>query len=403
MVESYDVVVAGGGPAGLSVAASTARSGHSVLVVEQNKEIGSPTRTTGGSFVVDMQAFSIPARLYHVVRRCRFVSPSQQAVFDYTDPAPFCVMDVRGVFQHLAERAIDAGVHLSMSTTAGKLTHGPDGLKSISIKSPAGGERHVRSRIVVDATGYRSALVRQVGVYEGARRHGVGSEYDLYAPHFDQNEAVLIVGSQIAPSGYAWFAPWGNKRVRAGVGIIHPDRAEHPDRYLDLLLSNAKLYGCNLTGAQPVEYHFGLIPSSGVAPQFTGDGILAVGDAAGQPSALLGEGIRWAIRAGELAGAVASRALLMNDVSGAVLGEYAKAWNSKYGRDLDLACRVNQRIAGYSDSQWDEKTLLLQRMTPHQFNQAIQSNFSPAWMMQFALANPRLITYGLRKVLLGSN
>ena len=50
--DSVDVLVAGGGPGGLAAAEAAARSGCSVLVLEAGKEIGSPTRTSGGSFIV---------------------------------------------------------------------------------------------------------------------------------------------------------------------------------------------------------------------------------------------------------------------------------------------------------------------------------------------------------------
>src|SRR5271170_2739038 len=100
-------IVAGGGPAGLSAAEVLARRGHSVLVLEQNHEIGSPIRTSGGSFIDEMDHLGIPAHLCHPISRVRFLSPNNAAVFDYAVPS-LCVIDVRGVFQHLAERAIAA-------------------------------------------------------------------------------------------------------------------------------------------------------------------------------------------------------------------------------------------------------------------------------------------------------
>src|SRR5271154_4993411 len=116
-MSDYEAIVAGGGPAGLSVAESIASRGRSVLVLEQNHEIGSPIRTSGGSFVSEMQAPGIPSQLYHPIHRVRFVAPHNAAVFDYDVPE-LCVMDVRGVFQYLAERAISAGAHLRLSTAA---------------------------------------------------------------------------------------------------------------------------------------------------------------------------------------------------------------------------------------------------------------------------------------------
>jgi len=76
-------------------------------------------------------------------------------------------------------------------------------------------------------------LLKQSGLDPGFQRFGVGSEYDMFAPHCDQSEAVLIVGGTVAPSGYAWVCPWGHGRVRVGVGVVHPDSSENPERYLD--------------------------------------------------------------------------------------------------------------------------------------------------------------------------
>ncbi|MEO8048812.1 MAG: hypothetical protein ABI833_00230 [Acidobacteriota bacterium] len=134
--------------------------------------------------------------------------------------------------------------------------------------------------------------------------------------HPDKSEAVLLVGSSLAPAGYAWVFPWGRHRVRVGVGIIHPDSDAKPDAYLDALISGAARYEVNLRGAQPLEHHSGLIPSECFARQFAGNGILGVGDAVGQASSLLGEGIRWAIQAGRMAGEVAAEAIAKDDLAG---------------------------------------------------------------------------------------
>src|SRR4029079_5528308 len=53
-MEAYDVVIAGGGPAGLAMAAPLAEAGLAVLVCERNAEIGLPVRTSGGSWPDDL-------------------------------------------------------------------------------------------------------------------------------------------------------------------------------------------------------------------------------------------------------------------------------------------------------------------------------------------------------------
>jgi digeranylgeranylglycerophospholipid reductase len=386
----YEAIVAGGGPAGLSVAEAIASRGRSVLVLEQNHEIGSPIRTSGGSFVSEMQALGIPSRLYHPIQRVRFISPNNSAVFDYDAPA-LCVMDVRAVFQYLAERAVAAGAHLRLGTAAMAPVMNGDAVTGVRTRTST-----LTARVLIDATGYRSSLLKQVDT-PGFRRFGVGAEYDLFAPHCDQTEAILVVGNHFAPSGYGWIFPWGRGRVRVGVGIIHPDSSGNPDVYLDRFTEALPRYGVNTTGAQAVERHSGLIPSERFAATFAGNGILAVGDAAGQASSLLGEGIRWAIRAGHMAGEVVAQALSQGDplqtLPRLALLPFEQKWRRQFGADLRLAHCINQRIARWEDRTWDERMEIVKMLTPEQFAEALKTNLTGSWLWRFLASHPKALAY----------
>jgi digeranylgeranylglycerophospholipid reductase len=380
---NYDAIIAGAGPAGLSAAEVLAKRGKSVVVLEQNHDIGSPVRTSGGSFIDELNSLGIPAQLYHPIYRVRLVSPNNGAAFDYTRPK-MCVIDVRGTFQFLAARAADAGAAIRLATQAIAPMIEGDSVKGVRTKTEA-----LTSRVVLDATGYRSALLKQAGLDPGIKRFGVGAEYDMYAPHCDETEAILFVGSEVAPAGYAWVFPWGRHRVRVGVGIIHPDSDGKPGDYLDRLVSGLSRYGVNLRGAQPIEHHTGLIPSECYAPQCTGNGIMGIGDAAGHASSLLGEGIRWAIHAGRMAGEVAAKALDKGDVSRNALHPFEQQWIKKYGKDLRLANKINQRIASWDDQKWDERMELVKRLTPDQFLEALKTNLTGTWLFRFLTSNPK--------------
>ena len=333
----FDAIIAGAGPAGLSAAATLAERGCSVLVLEQNHEIGSPIRTSGGTFIEEMQKLGIPERLYHPVSRIRFVSPKNEARFEYSIPR-LGVLDVRGAFQFLAEKAIGAGAQIRLCTRVTQPIVEDDFVRGVKLQTD-----ELRCRLVIDATGYRSALLKQAGLDPGFQRFGVGSEYDMYAPRCDQDEALLIVGSRFAPSGYGWILPWGRGRVRVGVGVIHPDSRENPDDYLDKLVAESGRLGVDLKGAQPVEHHTGLIPSERFVEKFAGDGILGIGDAVGNASSLVGEGIRWAIYAGRMAGEVAAPALAKSDVSRRAL---VQAVSSPADHIISACCSTRSRSSG---------------------------------------------------------
>ncbi len=377
-MNAMDAIIAGAGPAGLAAAETLARRGHSVMVLEQNHEIGSPIRTSGGSFIDELDALGIPSHLYHPISRVRFVSPNNAAAFEYSNPT-LCVIDVRGVFQFLAERAIAAGAQIRLASAATTPILDRGVVTGVRTR-----DAEFSCRVLIDATGYRSTLLKQAGLNPGFRRFGVGSEYDLVAPQWDQREAIVSVGREIAPSGYAWVFPWGRHRVRAGVGVIHPDSSAKPDEYLDRFVASLPA----LKDAQPVEHHTGLIPSERFAAAYAGDGILGAGDAAGHASSLLGEGIRWAIYAGRMAGEVAADALARGDTSSRALAEFEKRWRKRYGADLRLAHRLNKRIAGWDDRKWDQRLEIVKLLSPEQFAEALKTNLTGGWLWKFLAAHP---------------
>src|SRR5579885_871503 len=111
-----DVLIVGGGPAGLAAAETAAKQGARTIVLERQNEIGYPVHTSGGSWVSDMKALGIPEHLYHPVTNVTFVSPRREVPLFY-NPAVACVLDVRGVYQHLAGRAVAAGAILRVRHT----------------------------------------------------------------------------------------------------------------------------------------------------------------------------------------------------------------------------------------------------------------------------------------------
>jgi digeranylgeranylglycerophospholipid reductase len=177
--------------------------------------------------------------------------------------------------------------------------------------------------------------------------------------------------------------------VRVGVGIIHPDSKGKPEEYLDHLVASLHRFGVNLKGAQPIEHHFGLIPSECFAARYAGDGILGVGDAAGHASSLVGEGIRWAIHAGRMAGEVVADALDRGDVSRHSLAEFERNWDARFGRDLRLAHKINERMAKWNDHKWDERLEIIKLLTPDQFIEVLKTNLTGGWLLRFLASHPK--------------
>lgn len=374
-----DVVIAGGGPAGLCAARETAAAGLSTVIVDKGAAIGIPLRTSGGSWIDELVRLGVPPRFWVPIRRIRVIGPRAEARFDYREPR-MCVLDVRPFYQWLAERALDAGAQIRLETRADALIEKGRRAAGVRVRERSGRFEDLTAHVVVDATGYTSALARRAGLHGGFDAFGVGAEFDLHAPRFDAQEALLIIGRDFAPNGYAWAFPYGDGRVRLGVGVGRPHSDADPHAHLEAIRARVPALRA-LAGASPIECHVGLIPL--VPPRsvpLVRRGLVVAGDAAGQASSLVGEGIRYAMHAGTAAGAAIVTACQGRDVSDATLDAYPGAW-ARRERNLRFAHQVYRRIVDYDDDAWNREIEQLTRLSPDQFAQGLKGDFTLAWLL----------------------
>ena len=396
MTEECDVLIVGGGPAGLAAAEAAAKLNVRTVLLERQNEIGYPVHTSGGSWISDMKALAIPENLYHPITKVVFVSPHCEVPLHY-HPAVACVLDVRGVYQHLASRAIAAGATLRVRHTVDTTIVENDRIVGVIAKNHVSERISIRASVTVDASGFSRHVGARTGMGKAFHRYGYGAEYDLYAPNYPQDELLLIMGSKYAPRGYAWAFPRGNGRVRLGVGVLHPDCDDDARAYLNSIVHDLPQLSDKFKDASAIEYHTGLFPSEGPLDRFSHDGLLLAGDAGGHGSTLVGEGIRFAIYSGQMAGSIAAEAVKACDTSTAFLGRFDKQWRARFGRDMDISYMINKRIANYSDDQWDNALDLMKRLTPAQVAQALRGDFSVGLIMGVLARNPGLVATGGKK------
>ncbi len=238
-----EVVIAGAGPAGLSAAETLARAGRAVTVLEQNHEIGSPIRTSGGSFIEEMEALGIPARLYHPISRVRFSVPGAMRRFS-SIPVPRLAASWTCAerFQYLAERG-DRG---RSADSAGRARRSADRGKRRGVRRTQQRGRSTRETDHRRRPGYRAAPVAEAWVVEPHRPRS-------RLPAIRSGIGIRPLRPQTATRMKQCWSSAARSRLRAmpgcsrGAGggsawawalLIHPDsRSGNPEDYLDQLVA----------------------------------------------------------------------------------------------------------------------------------------------------------------------
>lgn len=383
-----DALVVGGGPAGLSAAQRIAAGGHRVVVLERGAAFGEPVRTSGGSFVRPLRRMGVPAHLWQPVTRLRVVGPGTDRTFRYRR-ARMCVLDVRGLYQWLATQAAAAGAELRLKEHVTAPVQDGGAVTGVTVR----GRGEVRARLVVDATGTTGVVARGAGLRGSAPRTAVGVEAEVFAPAYDQREALLVVGDAVAPGGYGWAFPRGDGRVRLGVGVVRPTSDADVEDLLAHLVERTPALRHTCADAQPLERHSGVMPAfdHGAVPAVA-DGLVVVGDAAGHGSTLLGEGIRHAMTSGRLAGEAAASALDQPGTPAAqALSAYPEQWDRAVGRQMRIGYVLHEKVCGYGDADWARALATVAKMSPGVVMTALAGELTPRFAARLVARHPLLV------------
>ena len=230
-----------------------------------------------------MKALAIPEALYHPVVKLNFLFHQRVKWFCVINLRVACVVDVRGLYQHLAGRAIAAGSQGRVRHTVLYIIMEDGQVVGVTVKNHVSERMDIRAAVTIDASGVSCYIGVRTDMGKAFHRYGYGAEYDLYAPNYPQDELFLSTGApmlrvdvpglfHVAMDVCAWASGCYILTVmRMHVCICSDIMHDLP------LLRVHKFRG---TPAR-VQYHTGLFPSEGPVERFSRDGLLLAGDAGG--------------------------------------------------------------------------------------------------------------------------
>lgn len=329
----------GGGPAGLTAAREAAARGGKVLLLELQSQIGGSLHSA--SWAPPELLPKLPQEaLVSEVNLVRFSSPRKQLGVKGDFGA---VVSRHELDKQLAAQAVEEGVEVWVNSLVEGLVVKRGFVKGVKVKAE-GVQASLRGEVTIDASGCGgtsgSLCLREIlGRGWDREQLSVGGEYLM--ANASARGVEIYFNSYYAPLGHLWVYPLGKRFALVGARGLRI----HPHDALDEFVGRRTV--ASLVKAVPIASFRGQLPLEGPLPQTSFDGALAVGGAAGQVYGFSGEGLKYALECGRLAGEVAMDAVAEGDVSAQRLAEYDRGWREGFeaelraGRLLRMALRVS--------------------------------------------------------------
>jgi len=350
--KTFDVIVVGAGTGGSTAARFAAKKGLNVCLIDSKdkKEIGNKICGDAiGAEIFDFLKIKHPKddELSCKIKGAKLYSPNLKKCIDLTDPKQAGYVVNRIEFgQRLLNEALDAGVELFIDNTmALDLLYSQNMVSGVKIKLRNGEKVDLRSKILIDASGFysplrknvKSTLIEKEILKEDSilcyREIIKFSPQDLNITNPDY--ISIILNRDKAPGGYIWYFPKNQSSLNIGLGT-----------YMNLKGKVKDLYRQNVFNEFIKTSKYEIISSGGgVVPvrrplwSCTDNGIMLVGDAACQVNPLHGGGIDPSMRGGFFAANTAVNAIEKGDYSVESLWNYNHQVMTSFGAEfasLDL-------------------------------------------------------------------
>lgn len=345
-----DVIVVGGGPAGISCAVTIARAGKNVVLIERGKFSGSKNVFGGAIYAQPTREIfpdfekTAPLERKNVEHKYALLGEEDSTIISYKkkheNPVSYTV--IRGKFDRwMAEEAKKEGVILVEETVVRELI--VENERVVGVKTEL---ENYYSDIVVLADGVNSLLAKQIGLRGDIEPEDVAVSVKEVIKldkekindrfHVDDKEGCVyeIFGGPMLGMLGLGFMYTNENSVSIGLGVTMNELIENkvkPYELLDKLKAHPSIAPL-IKGGELLEYSAHLIPEGGFkkVPLLYGAGVMVCGDAAMFVNNLHWEGTNLAMISGKIAGETSVIALGKHDYSENTLSRYQEALEESF-------------------------------------------------------------------------
>ena len=336
-----DVVVVGGGPAGLYCAIQLARYGFKTVLVEEHASVADKVLCTG---IIGADAFrEFPLPRESIVGTLSSVKAITHhgTELPYTPQQPLAYVVDKGAFNRaLAAGAVSTGALLHTSTRVQHIA--VTGAQVRLRATTAEGESlSVHAALAVLACGVNYQLTKHLGL--GAPCEFLqGAQAEV--PWVWTEGTEVHLNKAFSPEAFAWVVPLQNRSTRVGVMRARQARGAL-ERILDQLVPQWR-------GRLDIRLAAKPIAQTPLRRSYA-ERVLVIGEAAGQVKATTGGGIYYGLLAAQMAADTIHTAFDTGDFSAAGLRTYERAWRALLADELTLGLWFRKLYGWLGDRQID--------------------------------------------------
>ncbi|MCE9652925.1 MAG: NAD(P)/FAD-dependent oxidoreductase [Nitrosarchaeum sp.] len=317
----FDAVIAGGSVAGLICAREIASNKHSVLVIEEDYEIGTPEHCGGLVSTAGLEDLGIvPFRktFDHMIESAKVHAPNGNSFSINSKKQKVAEISRRELDKQIAHQAQKNGAVIKVRTSFQELTD--DGVRT--------SEGEIKYKIFVDARGVSSLIHKdRTGILSSA-------QYEIYADWIKKGKVEVFFDQEKYPGFFAWVIPSDEGKGKVGVAGKGINVVEAIEKFLD-----------GIGNYSTIRKIYAPIWIKGPIEKFIDGKTVIVGDAAGQAKPTTAGGIYSSGMGGLYAGQAISKFLESKDI--ADLEEYQKRWTEKFGKEFEkqlFARKILERL-----------------------------------------------------------
>lgn len=350
MKNKTEVIVVGGGPAGISAAITIARAGKKVVLIERGNFSGSKNVFGGAIYVQPTKElfpnFEESAPLERKIVAHKYImctdkeSISASYISREKEAGSYSV--IRSKFDRwMAQEAQKEGVILVTETLVKDLIVREN--KVVGVKTEL---EEYFSDIVILADGVNSLLAKQIGLRKEIKPKdvalGVKEVFKLSKEKIDERfnlregEGAVyeIFGTPMLGMLGLGYIYTNKETVSIGVGVSLDELANRKLKPYELLdqMKNHPSFQPFIKDSELIEYSAHLIPEGGYKkiPKLYSHGVMVIGDSAMLVNNVHWEGTNLAMISGKFAGETAVEALIKGDFSANTLALYQKKLENSF-------------------------------------------------------------------------